>query len=312
MALTLALTTLLPPLRILMNKRKSPKTFAQFFSVLFLAGLCVEASVSEAAIPSSQTIAARVARGHGKNTYIIEQDVQFRTNAEPLILREKWIVENGERMRLSVSPGPSGAGKNTEAVQFEALYFDGKRTGSEALTTGRSAGTGTHFIEGAFHARSGKGFLTTLVHAGVLPASFLKERPRANKVEQIQHNPEPEVRLGREAGAVAWIFGNPSPVEGRLNPQVWIEQDLFNVRKIRLPDESEIAAERYSAYPGGLRLPRERTYTWNDNVVTVRLVSVRPTSGGQVERMAATSSNTGKNTKLPELAQVKEFYSRFR
>ena len=77
-------------------------------------------------IPKAHTIAGRLVRTHGKGAYIIEQDVSFRTNGDPLVLREKWTIESGDVMRVSVSL-PQGA-KSAEPVRFETVYHGGKKT----------------------------------------------------------------------------------------------------------------------------------------------------------------------------------------
>lgn len=288
--------------------------------ILFALALFSPLSSAWASIPQSQTIAARVARGHGKNAYIIEQDIQFRTNAEPLVLRERWLIENGDRMRVTVTPSQTGGAKGAEPVRFEALYLDGRRTFTDLAASGakagiRSAAFSPEFIESAFHARTGKGFLTSLVRAHVIPQSLLSEKaPKITKLEQIKHIPETGVRLGRDAGVVTWIFGEPSPAEGPLNPQAWIEQDSFILKRLRFPTEAEVAADRVSTFPNGLKFPRERTVTWGENSVTIRVVAVHAASSSSLEKSfdPKNFALSVKPAHLPDLAQVRDFYSRFR
>lgn len=289
----------------------SYKTMTLKKLILALAGLM--AGTAQAAIPHSHTIAARVARGHGRNAYVIEQEVQFRTSAEPLVLRENWIVEHGDRMRLTVTPAQTGA-KGSDAARLEALYLDGKRWITDPTANGIRAGAvGAEFIESAFHARTAKGFLASLVRSRIVPASFMHDRPRITKLEQIKYQPEPLVRLGRDSGVVAWIFGEPSPAEGKPNPQAWIEQDSFVLRRLRFPSEAEVVADRISSFPNNLKFPRERTVTWGDNIVTIRVVSIRSISLNKNHAMDVKTFTAGaKHARLPDLAQVREFYSRFR
>jgi hypothetical protein len=279
---------------------------------LFIVGIPL--LLAFASIPQSQTIAARLARGHGKNVYVIEQDIQFRTSAEPLVLRERWLIENGERMRLTVTTPTVSGIKANDSASFEALYRDGKRTYTELNAGVKTSAISQEFAEGFFHMRSGKSFLTALIKSRVVPGDFFREKSKPTKIEQIHHIPDPYVRLGRDNGIVAWIFGEPSPVEGKLSPQVWIEQDSFILKRLRFPSEAEIIADRYSSYPNGLKFPRERTINWSDNTVTIRVVSVRSMTSVQAGRSfeVATFSNGAKPGRLPELPQVREFYSRFR
>lgn len=260
-------------------------------------------------IPKSETIANRIARGHGKGFYVVEQDVQFRTSTEPLVLRERWVIENGESMHLSVS-SPSSA-KTSEPIRYEVLYRANRRTLTDPIGGVKTAAMSPEFVEGFFHARTGKTILSSLVQSRIVPAAILHEKPKATKIEQIKHQPDPLIRLGRTAGVVAWILGEPSPAEGKLNPEAWVEQDVFNLRRLRFPSEAEVTADRYSSFPGSLRLPRERQVTWSSNLVTIRVVSVRPLSPAQIGRALDPSSISGQ-ARLPDLAQVREFYTRFR
>ena len=269
---------------------------------------------ASASIPQSQTIAARLARSHGKNVYVIEQDVQFRTNAEPLVLRERWIIENGDRLRLTVTTPTSTDIKSADRASFEALYRDNRRTYTELNAGVKTSNVSQEFAEGFFHMRSGKSFLTALIKARIVPGDFFREKSKPTKIEQVHHIPDPYVRLGRDNGVVTWIFGEPSPGEGKLSPQVWIEQDTFILKRLRFPSEAEITADRYISYANGLKFPRERTINWNDNTVTIRIVSVRAMTSAQAGRSfeVVPFTSGAKPARLPELPQVREFYSRFR
>ncbi len=286
--------------------------FLQLTISLLALGFGIEGAV--AAIPQSQTIAARVARGHGKNTYVIEQEVQFRTSAEPLVLRERWLVENGERMRLTVTAPTTSGLKAADTASFEALYRDGKRIYTELNSGVKTTNVSQEFVEGFFHMRSGKSILTALVKSQIVPGDFFREKSKPTKIEQIHHIPDPYVRLGRDNGVVTWILGEPSPAEGKLSPQVWIEQDSFILKRLRFPSEAEVTADRYTSYANGLKFPRERTISWSDNTVTVRVVSIRAMTTAQAAKVfeVAPFTSGAKPARLPEIPQVREFYSRFR
>lgn len=270
------------------------------------------ASPAEAYIPSSRVISGRLAKNNGKGAYVIEQEVQFRSLAEPLTLRERWIVENGEAMRLYVST-PKAA---TTPAKFDILYRDGKRTAPDLQGSLKTTHVGPEFIESFQHFRSGRGFLESLVRARILPGSFLRDRPRITSEKNIKYQPEALVRLGRTGGVVTWVFGEPTPVDSaKLSPEAWIEQDDFLLRKLRFPSQAEVTAENFEIAPGNLRFPRERTVAWGENTVAIRLISLKPLATASANQLLAPSALTpadAKGARLPELPQVKEFYSRFR
>jgi hypothetical protein len=288
----------------------------RFFALAILVAFTqMTALVSaEAAIPQRSTIASRVARTHGRGSYIIEQDLAIRTSGEPIMLRERWYIESGERMRLSVRTS-SAAAKANEAPLFEAVYRDGKKTFSD-LDSGstKNSSLSAEFSEGLFHARTGKSFLFMLASLRILPTSALKDQPRPTKIEQISRLPESQIRLGREGGSVAWIFGDPSPTEGKSSPQAWIEQDGFHLRKIRFVTEADVSAAKITAYANGLQLPRERTVTWENGSAIIRVVTVQSVAPAQIQKLLDPNSLLSSPKAAPSapLPIVREFYSRFR
>lgn len=271
---------------------------------------------SLAYIPQSSTIISRTVRNHGKGGYLVEQEVSFHTTNEPLVLRERWWVENGEHMRLTVSGTSAAPQKQAEPIRFESLYSKGQRSALD-VNGGRELSTSpapAEFIESFFHERTSASFMQSLLHAHIVPASFVHERIKPTKLEQIRHIPEPQVRLSRVAGVVAWVFGEPSPVDGKANPEVWIEQDAFVLRRLRFPSEAELSTDRISNYPNGLKFPRERTLTWDNNTVTIRVLSIKSVQAAQLEKVLEPSAfaRSARAAHLPEMTQVREFYSRFR
>lgn len=282
-------------------------------ALFVLTGSLIGASTAEAYIPSNRTIFNRTAKNSGKGAYAIEQEVQFRSLAEPVTLRERWIVDNGETMRLYVSSPKS----SPQAYKFDVLYRENKRTAPDGAGSLRTTGVGPEFIESFQHYRSGRGLMEALVRSKIVPGSFLRERPRVTSAKDIKHQADPLVRLGRSGGVVTWIFGEPSPAEGtRLNPAAWIEQDAFLLRKLRFPSQAEVTADKYVGSAGALQMPRERTINWENNTVVIRTISVKPlAAGATTAQLLAPTSVTpadAKSAKLPDQPQVKEFYSRFR
>lgn len=277
----------------------------------FVAATLITSS-SLAFLPSSRTIVSRTVKNHGKGLYAIEQEVQIRTALDPIVLRERWIVENGENLRLTVS-APKGA---AEAARYDVVYREGKKTSPDlkgGLSTTRLP---AEFLESFSHARSGKGLLDAFVRSGVVPGSFLKERPRTVKAGNFTYFPEPLVRLGRSSGVVAWAIGEATPVNGsKQKPGAWIEQDAFLLRRLRFPSEAEMFADKHSTYAGALKLPRERTITWGTNSAVIRVISAKPVNPAQAGSFLLPSSITqaeAKAARLPDQPQVREFYSRFR
>src|SRR4051812_4965010 len=101
----------------------------RLFSIV-IAATCFAANAF-AYVPSSKFILGRLAKNSGKGYFQVEQEVQFRTETDPVVLREKWIVGNGDALRVTVT-GSKGA---SESYRYEALYKDGKRQYVDATGT---------------------------------------------------------------------------------------------------------------------------------------------------------------------------------
>ena len=291
------------------------KTLFRVLPAVLIFIAILDPRVVSAYVPSSRTIATRLARNNGKGIYAIEQDVQFRTGSETATVRERWIVENGETMRLWVS-STTGA-----PARFDAVYRDGKRTAPDFAGGIRTSPVSTEFTERYSHVRTSNDLLHTLVHAGVLPQSFLKERPRftlarEDALTKAELAGEPLVRLGRSGGVVNYVFGEPTPTNANKSmPGIWIEQDAFVLRRLRFPSQAEVTADQYTLQAGNIRFPNQRIITWNDHTAVIRLISVKSVdakSAASVLNPASITTPEAKAAKLPDQSQVKEFYSRFR
>ena len=292
--------------------RKASMTFIAVSTIALISALALPAM---AYVPSSKTITGRVARNNGKGVYAIEQDVQFRTGTETATVRERWIVENGETMRLWVSS------TSNQPARFDAVYRDGKRTAPDFSGNVRATPISTEFIERFSHDRTSNDILRSYVRANILPQAFLRDRPRFTLAREeaatkTEMQGESMVRLGRSGGVVDYVFGEPTPVDASKNlPGVWIEQDGFVLRRLRFPSQAELSAEQYGLQAGSLRFPGQRVVTWGDHTAVIRLISVKSVDAKTAAAALNPSSITApeaKAAKLPDQVQVKEFYSRFR
>ncbi|RYZ75282.1 MAG: hypothetical protein EOP05_08225, partial [Proteobacteria bacterium] len=164
-------------------------------------------ATASAYIPSSRTIAIRTAKNNGKGAYSIDQDVQFRAGSESITLRERWIIQDGENMRMTV------VGPANQNYRFDAFYKNGKKTSPDSSGSMKTANVPVEFLEKFTHARTSDEILNGFVRAGIVPASFTQARQRFLPNSKNPHVPEPYVRLGRSNGTINWVFGAPTPAE---------------------------------------------------------------------------------------------------
>ncbi len=263
-----------------------------------------------AALPPARFIAAELVKNSGSGVYQIEQDVQFTTSGEPLVLRETWWVGPDNSMRLEVR----ALRELKDQFKLSFVYQGGQRTGIS--TSGRTSKKITpDFIEQYFHIRSTDRLMNELVSMRILSPASLNKRPfRIGK--EVDVKPEPQVRLARTGGGITYAFGTPSPEEGEPNSGFWIEQDVFVLRKFRLPSGVEVSSEKFTQSPHGLLFPRLRTVRWGTASVQIQTVSVASKSGLKSDFFQPPSLqvvNRTEGIQNPALkTAVEEFYQRYR
>jgi len=284
------------------------KSFFCFVLFLFMP------VVASAYIPPYWMILSRTAENHGRGPYQIEQSVVFNHGQEPLIVNEKWWVMGENSMRLEVT----GRKQLKDRIRLTYIYQNGRRYFIDENGVKKSERASDNFFEPFFHFRFSKNIKPILVAQNIAPAASLKSE--AHKYSQKRPLPEPEsyIRLARTGGAVTYAIGIPSPPEGDALPGLWIEQDQFNIRKIRLLSKLEISANQYKVFSQNLNLPQERVVAWNGQAIRINLNEASAVSAGPKIKalFENTSLNFGENPKLsrllPEDAVIQDFYSQLR
>ena len=82
----------------------------------------------------------------------------------------------------------------------------------------------------------------------------------------------PEVRLSRVDGRIGYAIGKPT--ETRYHPQIWIDQEEFMVRKIRLPSETEVELSDFTEVKPGFFIARTQKITWGGVSATIKVMKV--------------------------------------
>ena len=298
--------------------------FHAVLKAVLLSAVVIAAAFSsaDAAIPSSKMILMRLAKNGGRGTYVVEQEIKFLNASEGQnVLKERWIVQNAESMRLIVT------GMKPGEARWDAIYKDTRKV-SSVVDAGsnetKSAGVSGDFLEPYLYIRSSAKFLDTFIRNKILPPSAGRPPGKIGNLATYRPAPEQAVRLGRHAGTIAIVFGEPTPIGNSVQfPGAWIEQDSFLLRKLRFPSQVEMSLAAHAAAGAGLKLPRERTITWKpadksidatwSAVVKVTSVKNFPDNAFAPQFQATSITPTeAKSAKLPNDPSVREFYSRFR
>jgi hypothetical protein len=283
-------------------------TFLLFISMVIAAAFI--ACTAEAYIPSSQFVFSRVAAQHGKGAYIIDDEVSIHEGTENVVIRENWLVVDGGEMRLSAF----GDGTRVFRIMKRQRLFWVDDSGSE-----RSSEIPPNHVMHNIMMRNPSEQKRVFVNWGVLPPEVYRDRKLPKEVKDIKVESEPFVRLGRVGGAVALAYGRPSTADGAPSPGLWIEQDQFNIRKMRGPDGSEVYLNDYGNYSKGLVFPKNQVINFDKHTASVRVLKIIAINmGGEYNRQFDLTWLRGKPDARSVWPQstlgpvVQEFYKRFR
>lgn len=281
-------------------------------ALFFFAFLCLSFSLAQAYILPTKVILQKTTDNAGSGIYAIEQEVQFPNGNEILTLKETWLIENAHTMRLTVT----GTKDFQSSIRMQFVYGGGNRYD---LVNGARQGhkISGDFLEKYLNFRNVDQFAAALMNLKLIPTNAFARKGNEKKGDDFKYEAEPFVRYSRTGGVVNYAFGEPTPTDKEENnPGLWIEQDQFVVRKVRLPSQVEMSADNYTQFARGLNYPRQRVVRWNNNSVNIRLISASARASSASSLFQPSSLDIP--IKLEGLAAqpakdaVIEFYSRFR
>lgn len=260
----------------------------------------------------TRTILQKTSENAGAGIYAIEQEVQFSNGDDTLLLKEMWLVDSDRTMRLTVTGGKEL--QNSFRLQF--LYNGGQKW-SLSGTQRKSEKVPDEFLERFFNMRNPEIFANTLAHFKIIPAGAFNKKPLGRTGAEVKYEPEGWIRYSRTGGVVNYAMGLPTPSSQDYgNPGIWIQQDEFVIRKLRLPSQTELVANNYNSFSRGLSYPRSRTIRWGNNTVTIRLISAsaRPQTAVSLFQPSSLDIPTKWDglDSLQAKEVITEFYTRFR
>jgi hypothetical protein len=265
--------------------------------------LSLVGSSAWAFIPKASMILSRTAENSGKGIYQIEQEVQFASGAETLVLKETWIIENENNMRLMVTGGK----ELKDLVSFQVSYVNGLRS-----QNGQTRRLNDDFIEKYFHVRSVDSMAQILASLKIVPNSVLAKKP-VKIGKEADYQAENFIRLSRVGGVVTYSLGMSAESE-TLRPAFWIEQDQFLIRKFRLPSLIEVSADKYNTYARGLSFPGSRNVKWDNQQVSIQTISVKAVGKEALSAFAAKAAVPAKFNigQFQAASAIEDFYERLR
>jgi len=270
--------------------------------------------VSWSYIPHSHYILDRTAQNHGNGLYLIDQDIViYSSQQNPIKIKEQWLIEGGEKMRVRVY----GQDDSSNEILFTYLYDKNIRKSVDPQAIVRSSSVSSEFFEPIFHFRTPEFAKSFLYKLQILPREGLQSPLRYSKPEQVQRQTENYVRLSRFDGTVNYAIG-PHPKSNNLLSGIWVEQDQFHIKKLRTPDQVEVIAQRYQRFANNLWLAQNREIRWGEFRAVIQVTGVKhhDRNSPLKARLNLAQFDPKKEStlipKLPENPVLVEFYRRFR
>jgi hypothetical protein len=212
----------------------APLTIVQFYSSLTLAYI----------LPI-ETILNKTTAQAGYGIISIEQDVIFKDGSKEYVIREQWLIEGDKNLKLTAF----GVGELKDLFKAHYLYNNKSKTqivGKNKFVNEISR----DFFEKFLVIKSSDSY-----------RSYLKDLNITSKV-----------RLSRAGGSICFAIGDASTKQA-LSPQIWIDQDFFRLKKIRLPSEAEIEFTDYNEY-GDLNYPLFKQVDWAGKTINIKVTKV--------------------------------------
>lgn len=257
------------------------------YLMIYFTVFLTKVQPAAAYVPTLDFILTKSAETTGRQIISIDQDVTFKLGTEEATIQETWLVEGDKNLKLSAV----GKGLFKSNINLHYLYNNKNKTSVVGKNKSTTALT-TDFFEKLFFIRSTESF-----------KAHLKELSITN-----------QVRLSRADGRVTFAIGEPSGT--KVNPQIWIDQDEFVIRKIRLPSEVEIDLTNITSVSNDLMIAKSQTIQWAGLTVEVRIKNISSKTGATLNQFYPQNfdqaSEMNFTNKTPITEAIDQFYKRFR
>ena len=256
-------------------------------TVMLLTIVQLICSFSYGFILPLETVLTKSVALNGNQIFSIEQDVIFKSGSEDFVIRENWLIEGDKNLKMTAT----GQGALKDLFRMTTVYnsktktmMTGKNKVSEYVTP--------DFFERYLSIRSTDSFKKYLTELTIVPS----------------------IRLSRAAGSVAFAIGEPSPVN-LPHPQLWIDQELFEIRKLRLPSSAEITLDDYEVNKL-IHYPRTKKISWAGHEIVIRVRQISTKTKASLAAFYPQNLDQPSEVNLASKGEVglfiQDFYKRFR
>lgn len=271
--------------------------------------------IATAYTPQIDMIFDRTIKNSGTGTFIIDTEVSIDSRGQTFLAKESWIIEDAENMRVRVA----GEKELKNHLNIIRIYKNNKKYFMEDDGTVKSLPFPESFFEPLFFIRTVKKFEKTLLELGILPSMYTKIRKPVIDLNEPVYPKLPFLRLSRVAGVPSYLISQPNTQAENASPAIWIEQDQFTIRRVRLGNQNEVQADEPQKYANSIVFPQLRTIKWGANQAKIRVLNIRQIPmTPKVKEYFSNKTFIEEKGKLesvnavPEDPVLNEFYSRFR
>lgn len=283
------------------------KTIFYYLSLVII--VCTPVKSRGYFLPSN-AIFDKLIENQGVGHYVIQQEILFSNTSENIVVKENWAIENELSMRLIASIEKNG----TPIFKIHKVYKDGTEHFYENQKK-VSEQIPKEFFYNLFFSRNRDFLVLQLKKFNILPSDYSTVKYDPKEKGESKYASEDFVRFSRQNNSIDYLIGSPPTEAESQNPGVWIEQDNFVIRKIKLPNQVEVEADNFSEYARGFKYPKQMKISWGANTVNIKTISVGARSNFaksvmQTEKTDVIDISGINNSTLKE--SILEFYKRFR
>lgn len=261
-------------------------------TLAFLTLVEVFSAPARAYILPLDTVITKAVEQNGTAIISVEQNVVFKDQGQEYIVYEKWLIEGDKNLKLTAK----GIGPLKDLVNIHYIYNSKKRT--EVSGKNRvSKDVSTEFFERLLAIKTVDSF-----------RNHLKE----NGISQ-------NIRLSRAAGSVSFAIGDASTAELRT-PQIWIDQNLFHMNKVRFLTAADVEFTDYKDYgkeTNSFQYPNTKIVNWDGSkTAEIHVLQVQIKSDASIKNFYPDTLDIPSEITLTEKGEVgkkiEDFYKRFR
>jgi hypothetical protein len=261
-------------------------------SLLFI--FCLGFSAN-AYVPKLSTVLGKmVSTTGGTKAFILKRTVTLKDDSA--VANETWYIGHADSMKVDVD----GTNADGTPWKFEILYKGGKRMTTSVEGKIQSFPLSPEFYEPLLHYRSSRALQSRLLAMQLIPNN--------NSAESAS---SAFMNLDRYKGAVAYVLGAQDSKNTLQPPRLWVEQDSFLIRKLRMGSQIEVEFDAFKDFEEGkIKEAELQTLFWKSSTVIIQNTSTQLVEPKKIEGFLKIQKET--KAVLPQNANLKEFYSRFR